>query len=257
MSRSSGWTWMRSTALAFGLAAAVTAGARADIIPTTTITPDLGSTVLGYDTANSSIDTTKGVTTTGGADATSALKITSVAGGTFLTPSFLSLGAFQAASLGSGQSVTYNNTPFDFSFKADSLNGANGLAPNETPVNLSGVLNGTLTGNSQSSLTAQFGKWVTDSAGKSVFQPYTPQDTFKFNTGLSSGILYANTLTLPNNPVAIVPYTTNNGLTTAQAFLSSNSIGSPVPEPSTIVLFAATAVGLGFRHRLRKGRSGR
>jgi len=235
MSRTSGWNRLRRSIVALGFVAGASTGVsvRGDAI-----TP-ANATVLGYETSASSIDAT-GIT--GNA---SALKITSVAGGTFLNPSYLSLGAFQASNLADGQSVTFTNTPFHFLFQADTINGASVLnngAPNDTPISLGGVLNGTLA-NNQSNLTATFGKTDPTSG---VFTPYTSTDTFKFRTGL-----YTNTLTLPNNPVAIVPFTTNNGQTTAQAFLANASITSPVPEPSTILLFAATAVGLGFRHRLR------
>lgn len=235
MSRTSGWNRLRRSIVALGLVAGASTGVsvRGDAI-----TP-ANATVLGYETSASSIDAA-GIT--GNA---SALKITSVAGGTFLNPSYLSLGAFQASNLADGQSATFTNTPFRFMFQADTINGASVLnngAPNDTPIRLGGVLNGTLA-NNQSNLTATFGKTDPTSG---VFTSYTSTDTFKFRTGL-----YTNTLTLPNNPVAIVPFTTNNGQTTAQAFLANASITSPVPEPSTILLFAATAVGLGFRHRLR------
>lgn|GEM_PF-749811 len=245
MSRTSVWTGLRGSFVALGLVAGVATAARADSIQSNqTTAADLSTTVLGYDTAQSYIEN-KGIT----GDA-NALKIIPVAGGTFLTPSFLSLGAFQSANLDAGQSTTFNNTPFHFKFAADSINGQTGFSPNDAstahPLDLSGVLNGTLNGPNQSSVTATFGKFD----DKGVFQPYTSSDEFKFSTGL-----YNNSLKLPNNPVAIVPYTTNNGLTTAQAFLTNNSVSSPVPEPSTVVLFAATAAGLGFRHRLRKARA--
>jgi len=228
--------------------AGAAAGARADVMSTTgltTATPsDPGTTVLGFDTSKSFIGTT-GIT----GDA-SALKITPVVGGTFLSPSYLSLGAFQAKALDPGQSVTFNNTPFHFQFSADSINGQTGISPNATattPIDLGGVINGTLTGSNQSNVTATFGQFKNDGP----FDPTQPfSDTFKFTTGL-----YTNTLQLPTNPVAVVPFSTNGGQSTARAYLTSASIGSPVPEPSTVVLFAATVVGLGFRHRLRTARA--
>lgn len=255
MNTTTGWTRLRGALVALGLAAGAAAGARADAItPTTPVTPPSG-TVLGYDTSTSTIDST-GIT----GDA-SALKITSVAGGTFLTPSYLSLGAFQTKALDPGQSVTFTNTPFHFKFVTDSINGnplatvdpttkavTNLVTPNDagpaTPLDVGGVLNGTLNGSNQSTVTATFGKFV-----NGAFQPYTSADAFNFSTGI-----YTNTLKVPTDPVPIVPFSTNNGLTTTQAFLTNNSVTSPVPEPSTVVLFAATVVGLGFRHRLRKAR---
>ena len=244
MSGTSGWNSFRGAFVALGIVAGTAAGGRADTMTTLPIAtvPAPSATVLGYNTSGSSIDPT-GIS--GDAD---AFKITSVAGGTFLNPSYLSLGAFQAPTLADGQSLTFSNTPFHFTFQADTINGlsvVNNSAPNDTPIALGGVLNGTLSSN-QSTLNATFGKTDPTSG---MFTPYTATDTFKFKTGL-----YTNTLTLPNNPVAIVPFTTNNGMTTAQAFLANASLTSPVPEPSTLLLFAATAVGLGFRHRLRKAK---
>ena len=52
----------------------------------------------------------------------------------------------------------------------------------------------------------------------------------------------------------IVPSTTNNGLSTVQVALASTATGSPVPEPSTVLIFGASIVGLGLwgRRRLPK-----
>ena len=53
--------------------------------------------------------------------------------------------------------------------------------------------------------------------------------------------------------MSIVPSTTNMGMSTVQAMLTTTV--TPVtaaPEPSTVVLFAATIAGLGLRHRLRR-----
>ena len=112
-----------------------------------------------------------------------------------------------------------------------------------------GVLNGTLSGPNQSNVTATFGTF--DSSGN--FTPYSAtNNTVNFSTGL-----YNNSLTLPVGAISIVPSTTNDGVTTLQATLTNVSVApAAAPEPSTIVLFAATVVGLGFRQRLRKSRAG-
>ena len=171
-------------------------------------------------------------------------------------PSNISLGAFQASGLSSGQSTTYTNTPFDIAFSATALNGTglystsntSGITPNQTPINVMGVLNGTISGANQSNVTATFGTF--DSNGN--FTPYTSaNNTINFTTGL-----YNNSLSVPVGAISIVPSTTNDGVTTLQASLSNVSVSpAAAPEPSTIVLFAATVVGLGFRQRLRKTRA--
>jgi PEP-CTERM motif len=251
MSRTSGWTRLRSSFVALGLVAGVASFAHASSMTSpssTTPITDPSTTVLAYSTSSSIGNT--GISGNG-----TGLQFNTVAGGAFLAPSNISLGSFQSTGLAAGQSTTYSNTPFDVAFNATALNGAglfsasnpSGIQPNQTPINVGGVLNGTLSGPNQSTVTATFGTF--DSSGS--FTPFSAtNNTVNFTTGL-----YTNSLTLPVGAIDIVPSTTNNGLTSLQAFLTNNSVTSPVPEPSTLVLFAATVVGLGFRHRLRKARA--
>jgi hypothetical protein len=178
---------------------------------------------------------------TGGTTQASPISYVPVTG-TALTPSTLSLGSFQAAPLADGQAISYYNTPFDIKLTATAVNGVTGVTPNATPIDITGVLNGTLNGKNQSSVTATFGPIGT--TGGAYTYP-------SFATGL-----YTNVLTVPNNPLAIVPSTTNGGVTTAQAqVVTSLTPTSPVPEPSTVVLFAATIAGLAFRHQIRRARA--
>jgi hypothetical protein len=179
-----------------------------------------GAPVLTYDTVGSSISNT-------GVVGTQVVSFVPTSGGSFLAPSFLSLGSFMAASQPAGQSTTYTNTPFSLKFNADAINGA-AVQPNETPITISGVLNGAMSGNNQSSVVATF---------NSIDKP-----TFK--TGL-----YSNSLTPPSSALNIVPSTTNNGLSTVQAALASTATGVPVPEPATMLIFGASIVGLGLRRR--------
>lgn len=224
MRRTLGWTGLRTSVVAFGLVAAAAGITRAD---------PMTSTLIAYDTVGSSIGTS-GVTTSGGAT-TPALSFVPLTGGAFMSPSTLDLGMFQTAALAAGQSVTYSNTPFDIKFTVDGVNGQTGFMPNGTPVDLTGTLNGTISGPNQSSVMATF-----DAPASSAFA-----------TGL-----YANTLAITNNPVSVVPSTTNNGMTTVQAMLTTTiTPATPAPEPSTVVLFAATIAGLGLRHRLRRARA--
>jgi hypothetical protein len=132
-----------------------------------------------------------------------------------------------ASALPDGQSTTYTNTPFTLKFNADGINGSP-VQPNETPVTVSGVLNGTLTGSNQSSVVATF-----NGIDKPTFQ-----------TGL-----YSNSLTIPGSSMLVVPSTSNNGTSSVQATLASTATGIPVPEPSTVVIFGAAIGGLGLWRR--------
>jgi hypothetical protein len=219
-------------------AAVAPGGALADPIPVDINAGQVGSsTLLTYNTVGSWVGPGIRADLTGQSAPITFVPVT----GTALTPSNLSLGAFQAAPLADGQSVSFYNTPFDIKFTATAVNGATDFQPNGTPVDITGVLNGTLTGGNQSSVTASFGP-----VGTSGSYSYPA-----FTTGL-----YSNLLTVPNNPISIVPSTTNSGTSTVQAQLSTTlTPNSPVPEPSTVVIFAATIAGLAFRHRIGRARA--
>jgi hypothetical protein len=237
MRRTRGWTGLRTSVVALGLVAAAAGGTRADAI--TSANAGATSTLLAYDTVSSTVGTT-GIT--GGPSAISFIPLT---GGTFLSPSSLSLGMFQASPLADGQSVSYNNTPFDIKFNVDGVNNNTSFQPNGTPVDITGVLNGTLTGSNQSSVTATF-----NPPAASVASAGDPT-SYAFATGL-----YNNTLKVSDNPVSIVPSSSNSGMTSAEAVLTTQvAATAPVPEPSTVVLFAGTLAGLGLRRRLRRPRA--
>jgi hypothetical protein len=63
---------------------------------------------------------------------------------------------------------------------------------------------------------------------------------------------FLNTLSFTDNPLSLVPSSTNNGHTSAQAHLSTET---RVPEPTSIALFLTTLAGLGVRHRVRAKRA--
>jgi hypothetical protein len=223
MRRTRGWTGLRHTVLGLGFVAATAGAVQAAAMP--------AAPVMTFSTVGSTI--TNGATVSG----TPAVSFTPLMGSQFLAPSALSFGKFTVAALPDGQSVTYNNTPFDIKF----------AAPGSTPsaIDITGKLNGTIVGSSQSSVMATF----------------DPLKTSTFQSGS-----YTNTLQLPTSPVWVVPSSSNHGETTIQAFLSSvkvttpssQDLGSPapVPEPSTVLLFAATMGGLFLRRRLLLRRDG-
>ncbi|WP_237722898.1 PEP-CTERM sorting domain-containing protein [Singulisphaera acidiphila] len=166
---------------------------------------------------------TSGTVESGGVSGSGVISFKSLTDASFNSPSFFSLGDFQVAALPTGTSTTYTNTPFSITLIANQVDGEVPV-PNGSPIVISGVLNGTITGGNQSTVRALF----------------NPIGEVPFQTGE-----FANVLTLPVTDIYLVPSTTNNGVTTAEAHLRTT-----VPEPTTIALFLATLAGLGLR-RLR------
>ena len=158
------------------------------------------------------------------------ISFNSVADGTFTAPSSFSLGEFLVGALPPGVSTTYTNTPFQLSYSALKINGETPTS-NDTPVIMTGVLNGTVNGPSQSSVIA-------------TFDPITNPS---FRTGD-----YLNVLTIPGSTISLVPSTTNGGRTTAQGQLVANA--SPIPEPASVAVFLTAIAGFGLHRRLRAAR---
>lgn len=154
--------------------------------------------------------------------------------GDFQAPSAFSLGTFVVGALAEGQSTTYTRTPFSITFNTLQVDGIDPV-PNETPMTLTGVLDGTITGATQSDVVATF-----DPIGENPFQ-----------TGA-----FLNTLSLLDPHLSLVPSTTNGGRTTAQARLvvAAAPGAQPVPEPASIVVFLAALGGLALHTRSRRGR---
>lgn len=222
MRRTRGWTGLRPTVFALGLVAATATAGSALAAPISTP----ASPLLAYNTVGSSIGTS-------GISGTPVINFIP-ATGAVMAPSNLSFGRFEITAPTDGGTTTYSNVPFTIKLTADSVDGKSPITPNETPMEITGVLNGAVTGASQSSVVATF-----NPLSKSAFQ-----------TGL-----YVNTLGLPNSPINLVPSTVQSGYTTLQASMTSAVAPvQPVPEPSTLAVFAATLIGLGFRRRLLAAR---
>lgn len=229
MYRFRGLTRLRASVVAFGLVAAAAGTAQAAPITT--------SPMMTYNTIGSMVGDP------GMAISPDTVSYVPVSGASFLAPSSLSLGAFQVKTLPAGQTVTYDNIPFTIKFATTQI-GGDTPTPNSTPFTISGHLSGTINGPSQSNVVATFDKLPPPPTSTDMTDP-----GFQFKTGL-----YANTLKIADNPLTLVPSSTNNGMTTVQANLVTSTYIAPVPEPSTILLFAATAAGLGLRRQIRRAR---
>lgn len=216
MRMTSGWTGPRLAAVALTVLAVVagsTSRTQAASLPSTV------ASEVEYSTTGTIISTT-------GVTGANVISFNSVAGGSFLSPSSFSLGEFLVASLPVGQTTTYTNTPFEIVYHANKINGVE-LGTNDTPIRLTGVLNGSISGPNQSNVLATF----------------DPIPETEFQTGD-----FLNTLTMTGS-VLLVPSSNNGGRTTAQGQIASRY--SPVPEPATVTVFLAALAGLGLRRRLR------
>jgi hypothetical protein len=178
--------------------------------------------VVNYSTSGT-IDST-------GVSGTPVINFNSILNSSFDSPSSFSLGDFQVAALPDGQTTSYTNTPFHITYLVNTVDG-NKANPNQTPIQVSGVLNGQITGGNQSDVHAT----------------YDPITNSNFLTGS-----YNNTISITDNPLTLVPSTTNSGQTSAQAYLQAAATMN-TPEPSTIALFLTALAGLGV-HRARRCR---
>jgi hypothetical protein len=210
-----GWAGLRTAVVSLGFCAAITPGLRAAAIDNTSL-----ATTVTFTTAGS-IGTT-------GITGPNVISFVPESSGTVNTPSAFSLGTFVVGFLPEGTTTTYDHTPFTITYTAKKINDTT-PGPNETPITVSGFLNGSITGPSQSDVVATF----------------SPIAKPSFLTGQ-----YRNALSVLQPEVSLVPSTTNSGRTTAQGFLRVSA--APVPEPTTAALFVAAIAGLGLRARLRR-----
>jgi hypothetical protein len=178
-----------------------------------------------------------GISSPDGSTPTNVISYTPVVSGAFTTPSNLSLGEFQVATLPAGKETDYSNTPFSITYNPVTIAGQNYTGG---PVTITGTLTGKITGD-QSSVAATF-----SSITSPVFS--------------SADGTYLSTLSVLNSPLGLVPASAG-GITTVQAGLittypaSSGAGGvNPTPEPTTLAILSTAVVGLALRKRLRKAR---
>lgn len=198
--------WMTGITLALGLAGAAEAST----------SPAQSAKVLMNYATSGTIDST-------GVTGTPIVSFNSVPSGQFTTPSSFSLGEFMVSALPSGVTSTYTNTPFSITYLVSSVDGQP-VTGSTTPIVLTGTINGTVTGASQSDLMVNFDP--------------TPIPAFETNN-------YSNTLVNLDTSLTLVPSTTNGGRTTAQSLL----VVQPVPEPASIIVFGLGAAGLVWYRR--------
>src|SRR5207249_4424995 len=159
------------------------------------------------------------------------ISFVSVDTGDYAAPSSFSLGEFLVAPLQPGVGATYDHTPFSITYLTNTVDGSPPL-PNETPLTITGFLDGSINGPSQSNVVATF----------------NPLDSTSFRTGG-----FVNSLRILDAAVSLVPSSTNGGRTTAQGRNSVQQVPTNnSPEPATIAVFLTAAAGFGLRRRSRK-----
>ena len=174
---------------------------------------------------------TSGLIGSSGVTGTNVISFVPVSANSFTAPSTLSLGTFVVAALPTGQTTTYNHTPFAVSFGITTVNGVN-VAANPPVLTVTGFLNGLLSGSNRSTVIA-------------VFDPIA-------NPNIKVGPDFFVNLSLPSPQRTLVPSTTSGGQSTAEGFVT---LFHETPEPTAIALFIVAGAGLGLvRLRRRAGR---
>jgi hypothetical protein len=141
-------------------------------------------------------------------------------GGTF------DIGKFTVAATPGDGTANYTNIPFQIVLRAQAIDGS-APSPNETPIILQGTLSAVLTGGKIDSLTATFPTYSSDPANPPPF----PTSVTPFRIGDFTSYLSITS--------------SGNGGGSIQGTLNL----APVPEPTSMMVFAAAAGLVALRAR--------
>ena len=180
---------------------------------------------------------TSGTIGTSGIMGTPIVNFQGVENGSLTTGTPFSLGQFTLDATQSGGTTAYHNTPFSIQFEVHG-NGGQSPQTNETPITLTGALNGTISNSGQSDLNLNIILPIIPE-----FEPPAPFISTSFNTGT-----VLNTLKFDNwGAFALFQNPNENGTTTIQAQLDVTPV--PVPEPSTLIVFGILLASAGLSRK--------
>jgi hypothetical protein len=148
--------------------------------------------------------------------------------GSLTTGSTFNIGKFSVASTSEGGSATYTDIPFQIALRVQSLDGS-APSPNQTPAILQGTLSAVITDGKIDSLTAKFPTFPSSSDDP---PPY-PSSIAPFQIGGYNGFLNVTSSGDGGSPI------------------QANLNVAPVPEPTSMLVFAAAAGLVALRARRR------
>jgi hypothetical protein len=155
--------------------------------------------------------------------------------GSLTTPGAFVLGTFTTNPLPTTASLTYNDTPFTIDLRVAAPNTSTfspyGVTPNIYTYQISGMLNGTLSGDGTSSMFATITGITGSGSGQATTPPFPISDLVIGTQGIAA----------PNGPFGSATTTL-----TAQVSVAGSSLPglpSPAPEPSTIVILGLGLAG--------------
>jgi hypothetical protein len=149
-------------------------------------------------------------------------------------PGAINLGQFQTQPLPPGATLTLDNTPFTINLKQGAAPDLGQPITNAPDAIISGVLNGSISGNNASTLMAQI------TSATPAWPGPLPFDLSALTAA---------------SPILINPGGMGDGMSGLAVSVPTGISSSffNIPEPTTLAMFATALVGLGFRRQLRVG----